>query len=207
MSIYAISDIHGQLELLSNLMDTIPIKDGDQFIFLGDYIDRGKNSAKVITYLIKFAQTYDCVFLKGNHEEMMLRCIQDNDPLDLQLWKLNGGNKTIRSYKGIQNVPPSHREFLANLKLMHETEAYIFVHAGIAPDRPLTEQKEDELLWIRDHFFSYPTNLKKKVIFGHTPIMYLKDYYNKDKIGIDYGAGIGLNLATLKLPEEEFIVV
>ena len=194
-----ISDIHGQLRMLLDVINAIDCSAIDEFIFLGDYVDRGPESSGVINYLINFSKDHNCVFLKGNHEDMMLRAFENEE--DKYLWLLNGGTKTINSYDGA--YPSKHVDWLNKLKLIHEDEKNIYVHAGIDPEKKLSEQKESDLLWIRDDFYMHPTGLKKTVVFGHTPILHLNkiDSVKADKIACDYGAAYPRHGGFLKAVE------
>lgn len=204
-NIYAIGDIHGQLDMLRVLIEKINPDKEDLLIFTGDYIDRGKDSKGVIDFLIQLSKERKCIFLKGNHEEVMMSYMSGRNPVDFQLWKQIGGNKTIKSYKGsISNIPQSHRAFLQNLKLHYETEKYFFVHAGIDPNKKIENHLDSDFMWIRDEFILHPTNFSKKVVYGHTAEMFVKPIHD-DKICIDGGVAYGGPLIAIKLPEETII--
>jgi len=182
-----------------------------QFIFVGDYIDRGPDSNKVVEYLMEFSKEVDCIFLRGNHEQMLLDAINDGR---MNLWLMNGGQATIGSYgaRNKLNLPASHQDFFEQTRLYYETEDYFFVHAGLSPAKTIAESVDDEeevkeFLWERSHLNAFETPWEKTVIFGHTP---RPRPLVKDKmIGIDTGCvydrvGYG-KLTAVKLPETEFI--
>lgn len=214
IKIYAIGDIHGQIYKLRKLIDRLYTNDEYQIVFLGDYIDRGEYSFEVIEYLIRLSKRYNCVFLKGNHEEMFMGYLSGiNESLFLQ----NGGYITVQNYEkngcniGAEinyidrHLPSSHLDFFRNLKYYYETEDYIFVHAGLLPKNiPLEEQPREVLLWERYDFIMSEFDWGKKVIFGHTPN---KKILNMDnKICIDTGACYGDGMLTcISLPDESFI--
>jgi len=203
MSTYVISDIHGEYDLLVGLINKISPTEDDEFIFLGDYIDRGKDSKKVIDYLLELKEKYNCIFLLGNHEYMMLEAIKD--PSCYGLWKHNGGTKTVKSYKGnIKKMPPEHFQFFISLQHIIISDKYVFAHAGINPKKPLEDQVLNDIIWIREDFINQKLNIPQKVIYGHTPISFMKSPFD-DKIGIDTGAVFYGVLSALKLPEEELI--
>lgn len=213
MNIYAIGDIHGNLDLLERLLEQIaPDLDRDQLIFMGDYIDRGPRSQGVVDYVLRLknlAPPEQVVCLKGNHEAMFLNFLQGRD---VELFLYNGGLITIRDYWGEDwekleklVLPLDHRRFFEALPLYYETPDYIFVHGGLHPGVPLTEQGEEDLLWIRGDFIASMEDFGKKVIFGHTP--FRQPLVMPNKIGIDTGAAYGNRLTCLKLPAEEFISV
>jgi len=183
----AIGDIHGEYDKLDNLIQKIaPTKD-DTIIFTGDYIDHGKNSKFVINYLIELSKTINCIFLKGNHESLLLTA-KSNELRDVANWYMVGGFKTLKNYGGsVDDIFSTHGEFFENLKLYYMTDKYFFVHGGVKPDKTFEEQAEDDFLWIREEFIKNPHRLKQKVVFGHTP--FDKPYIDKDKIGIDTGCG------------------
>ncbi|MDD5456058.1 MAG: metallophosphoesterase family protein [Candidatus Margulisbacteria bacterium] len=203
-TIYAIGDIHGQLEMLTALIKKINLKPDDLLIFLGDYIDRGPDPRGVIDYLLGLAETQECIFLKGNHEDMMLRALA-GDASYYQMWMLNGGEKTINSYGRETEIIRLHGKFFQTLLPYYSTDKYFFVHAGINPNKPLNKQTEHDLLWIREEFINNPTHIDKKVIFGHTH--YNEPLVLKDKIGIDTSAAWGGPLTAIMLPAERFICV
>ncbi len=213
MNIYAIGDIHGNLELLERLLEKLqPDLAREQFVFMGDYIDRGRRPRGVVDYVLRLknlAPAGQVVCLKGNHEAMFFNFLQGRDP---ELFLFNGGHSTLRDYWG-ENweeleelvLPADHRLFFQELQLFYETPDYIFVHGGLRPGVPLAEQGEDDLLWIRGDFIMSLEDFGKKVVFGHTP--FHQPLVMPNKIGIDTGAAYGNRLTCLKLPGEEFISV
>ncbi len=213
---YIIGDIHGCLNNLENLLNKIKniIKEDDKIIFLGDYIDRGPSSYDVINLLIKTSKQYDSVFLKGNHEDMLLKYL--SGMLDFQNYFDNGGMATLRSYRTKQNspgVPKEHRLFYENLKQYYETEEFIAVHAGLNPNIDnIEEQSPYEMLWIRHQFYRSSRKWEKTVIFGHTPcsILHGEDrnvFFNEKNniIGIDTGACYGGLLTCIRWPDKIII--
>jgi serine/threonine protein phosphatase 1 len=211
--IYAIGDIHGNLDLLQRLLEKIqPDLARDQLVFMGDYIDRGPNPKGVVDYVLGFKRLVnpqEVICLKGNHEAMFLNFLQGRD---LELFLFNGGLSTLRDYWGEDwdhleqlVLPPEHRKFFEELRLYYETPDYLFVHGGLKPGVPPAKQDEEDLLWIRGDFIASMEDFGKKVIFGHTPFQ--QPLVMPNKIGIDTGAAYGNRLTCLKLPREEFISV
>ncbi len=205
--IFAIGDIHGCLLALEALLAQFPINWGkDLLVFLGDYIDRGPDSRKVIELVLELKETYPekVVALKGNHEWLFERYLKGED---VEVFLYNGGVATLKNYfnEGKLEIPKEHREFISNLPLYLETPSYIFVHAGINPYKSLEEQTEEDLLWIRQTFYKYPGKLFKKVIFGHTP--FSEPLFLEDRIGIDTGCVYGGKLSALQLPEEKLFQI
>jgi len=205
--IFAIGDIHGSFDRLQDLMQKIPINfANDTLVFIGDYIDRGPGSVEVVEYLLDLKKRVSgAIFLKGNHEDMLEKYL---DGTDRFTYLLNGGQNTLDSYlsktdrSGSFPIPPDHMEFFKSLRLYYETEAYIFVHAGLRPKVPLASQETEDLLWIRDKFIYSKYNFGKPVVFGHTPLE--KPLVEPNKIGIDTGAVYGNALTCVQLPDMLF---
>lgn len=202
--IFAVGDIHGSFDRLQELMKKIPIDFAhDTLVFIGDYIDRGPASVEVVDYLIGLKKRVpETIFLKGNHEDMLEKYL---DGTDRFTYLLNGGQNTLDSYlsRNLQSelypIPSNHMEFFKTLRLYYETEAYIFVHAGLRPKVPLASQETEDLLWIRDTFIYSKYDFGKTVVFGHTPLE--KPLVESNKIGIDTGAVYGNALTCIQLPE------
>ena len=181
----AITDIHGELEKLENLLSKIETRPDDIFVFMGDYIDRGGKSKEVVDRIIKQANYNKCIYLIGSHEYAMLH--SKNQEYYQWLYDNYGGPATSKSYGGFENIMKIHGDFYKNLKFYYLTDKYLFVHAGINPNYSLEEQDEVDLVYIRDHFIYSKHNLPQKIIFGHTD--FDEPYIDKDKIGIDLGCG------------------
>ena len=189
----AIGDIHGEIDKLNNLLKKIDPKIGDTLVFLGDYIDRGKDSAAVVDRLLELKNDFvECIFLKGNHEQLFLQTLKTLSAEDVANCISNGGAETLKQYLTMKKNDfekfKIHIKFFKSLENYYLTDEFLFVHAGISPYKPLEEQTEEEFLWIRNEFIEYPTNIPQKVIFGHTPFQ--EPYIESDKIGINLGCGI-----------------
>jgi len=200
----AIGDIHGCYSPLRRLVERLPPQ--EELVFLGDYIDRGPDSAAVVSYLNNLARTRPCRFLMGNHEDLMLKAIKSR--LEIDVWLMNGGDTTLRSFgvevrrwersKDRGAFLGQFREFFDNLELFVEDEDAIYVHAGIDVRQPdLTQQRPEVLLWVRDRFFRSAGQWDgKPVIFGHTPTPSMglpaSRIFHKHKVyGIDTGCVFG----------------
>lgn len=209
--VYAVGDIHGRLDNLKTLLGMIEdieealSADRAILVFLGDYVDRGAESSGVIEHLLNgLPDRFEKVFLRGNHEEMMLQALGDIEFFDF--WASNGGIATARSYgvdipdgtrlheldvQSIQQqlvdlVPQSHKDFLKALPIKAEAGDYLFVHAGVRPNVPLDAQIDRDCLLIRDEFLNYKGNFGKVVVHGHTPVREPESLHNR--VGIDTGA-------------------
>jgi serine/threonine protein phosphatase 1 len=205
---YAVGDIHGRLDLLEKLAKAIDAdlqSDPPQeamTVFLGDYIDRGENSAGVIDRLAEGAFPTPFVALRGNHEATMLDFLEDESTLGS--WRQYGGLETLLSYdvdvreamrgkdfRAAQDalrrqLPPSHLRFLNRTKYFHTDGDYFFCHAGVKPSVPLARQAEHDLMWIRDEFLNYRGPFEKVVVHGHTPVDEPENLANR--INVDTGA-------------------
>lgn len=208
--VYAVGDIHGRLDLLEDILGQVE-RDAAAapeprkvVVFLGDYVDRGPDSAGVIDRLLAGPpEGFEWVMLKGNHEEFMQRFLET--PSSGLPWIMNGGDASLHSYgamesralfdpfeldalheKLIRRLPDSHRRFLDGLALTHVEGDYLFVHAGIRPGVPLERQDPRDLVWIRDEFLASGLDHGLMVVHGHTPM--LRPQVCRNRIGIDTGA-------------------
>jgi len=188
----AVGDIHGCLDQLIELMERVNPTSADRVVFLGDYVDRGPASAGVIDYLVEFAVTFpDTVFLRGNHEQMFLDYLDEQDQA---MFLINGGQQTLDSYRASRMwpIPASHRSFLDSSRYYLESEQHIFVHAGLRPGIPLAEQDEFDMLWIRREFLESDFDWGKPVVYGHTP--HKEPLLRERRIGVDTGCVYGRRL-------------
>ena len=208
LRVYAIGDVHGRSDLLDAIhgaiaadLDARPIGEA-QVIHLGDYIDRGKDSAGVIARLAEGAPRLSngprLINLMGNHEAMMLLALNGGGPAATALWLRNGGIPTLESW-GIRNltdpaawleaIPPAHLELMRGLSYSHSAGGYLFVHAGVRPGVQLTQQMPEDMLWIREPFLSWPRSFGAVVVHGHTPSQV--PVLRSNRIGIDTAAAMG----------------
>ncbi|WP_246781203.1 metallophosphoesterase family protein [Rhizobium sp. BK602] len=190
---YVIGDVHGRYDLLSALerkivADAAELPGRKLIIMLGDYIDRGPASAQVVGRLMaQPPQGFDRICLTGNHEMAMLDYVDGE--ISLSDWVAVGGDATLKSYgvdipalrqqypqpKKLDTfirtwLPDDHINFLRRLPILLETPQVLFVHAGINPDRPISAQTDEDLVFIRSHFIDSAQPLPKLIIHGHTPV-------------------------------------
>ncbi|MEQ1688434.1 MAG: metallophosphoesterase family protein [Sphingopyxis sp.] len=206
--VYAVGDIHGRLDLFRQLIDMIAADDAahtsaeTQLILLGDYVDRGPDSAALLAFLRdRVAPAGNVTFLLGNHEDYMLAAY-DGDTAALTAWVRHGGWETLRSY-GLADtlierrdasvidsmhaaIAPQDIAFLRDLTLSHRVGDYLFVHAGILPGTPLDAQSEHDILWIRDRFTNDDRDHGAIIVHGHTVTPHPE--LRRNRIGIDTGA-------------------
>ena len=144
--LYAVGDIHGELGKLRSLVAALPLAEGDRFVFVGDYVDRGPEPFGVVDFLVEFSHRHPCVFLMGNHESMFLDFLGWRGPAYFggDAFLVNGGDRTLASYGYFDlpdphpsrfNLPPSHEKFMRELKLYHQDGDYLFVHAGLGREQ------------------------------------------------------------------------
>jgi serine/threonine protein phosphatase 1 len=167
----AIGDVHGYKHKLEALIEKVAPTAIDRVVFLGDLIDRGPDSRGVIDFVLAFCRRYPkTVVLRGNHEDLLLRCL--DDPTKLALFLRNGGTNTLNSYGGksyLNFMPPEHLDFLRSRPLYHLADSFLFVHAGLYPDVLLENQEEQDMLWIRNDFLNSDFDWGPVVVTGHTP--------------------------------------
>lgn len=222
--IYAIGDVHGRADLLDRVLSRIDAHVAAHpivrpiHILIGDYIDRGPASREVLDLLINCAQGREMVFLKGNHETFIFEFLQN--PALLRDWSKMGGIETLMSYglKPPMNadaatrvelanalnsmLPKAHRDFLHGLTPSFACGGFFFAHAGVRPGVPLTKQREDDLLWIRDDFLLHEEDFGKIVVHGHTPVSKLD--VRPNRINIDTGAYATGRLTCLVIEADGF---
>jgi serine/threonine protein phosphatase 1 len=215
--IYAVGDVHGCTEQLAVLHRLIAADLAGRppaeplVLHIGDYVDRGPDSAGVIERLLRPfpAAGARVVNLRGNHEAMAQEALETGDRDAAEHWLANGGGATLaswgvarhtRPHQWREGVPATHLAFLRDLKPHHEAGGYIFVHAGLRPGVPLARQTEDDMLWIREPFLSWSGAFPGVVVHGHTPER--TPTVRANRIGIDTGAVWGGPLTCVVLEED-----
>jgi serine/threonine protein phosphatase 1 len=166
---YAIGDIHGCVDALDALLEYLPIRPEDTLVFLGDYVDRGPDSYRVLLRLIEMRDSRpNTVFLRGNHDIWMVRAQHEVSWFKSWLQQGVGGTATLKSYQGMEHVPAEHFAFLEiDCRDFYENEHEIFVHGAVEADLDLEFQTEDWLQWGRV-YNQQPHFSGKRVICGHT---------------------------------------
>ena len=227
MNFFAIGDIHGCLSQLTSLHKNILTYDkfdpkNDLLIYLGDYIDRGKNSKEVIDQILKLrSNNIKTINLMGNHDEFMIDFIL-NKKNNIKNWINFGADQTFRSY-GVEiveyikdgfedevvdklrnallnKIDNSHLDFFKNLKISYSSEKYLFVHAGIDPSKGLNNQTKKDFLWSRsEKFFSKDFKSEKIIVHGHTPEENIINY--PFRINVDSGCYFSGKLSSVCLTD------
>jgi len=221
-TIYVVGDIHGCLDPLvriQRLIDEDRAKSHSERtaeIYLGDYIDRGPDSAGVVSRLIARASDANAVFLRGNHDQMLLDFLDGADCLEQ--WRELGGTATLLSY-GVatsllthsaptevvrralsENMPSEHRSFYDQTGSYMRVGPYLMVHAGIRPGIALEDQKTDDLLGIRQDFLQHDGVFDFIVVHGHTPVD--APEMHRNRINIDTGAFATNSLTCLRIGDD-----
>jgi len=225
--IYAIGDVHGCAHLLEQMLTVI---DADMArraphraieVFLGDYIDRGPDSRSTLDILVARSRIRNTVFLQGNHEAYLLEVLRD--PSKMPNWLQYGGLQTLMSYglkpsltpdKAEQAelvarltaaMPVTHKRLLHRLRPKYSCGDFFFVHAGVRPGVPLGEQREADLLWIRDEFLESSEDFGKYIVHGHTPVR--EPDIRANRINIDTGAYATGNLTLLSVQGSSMLAI
>ncbi len=209
-NLYAIGDIHGQAGMLTLLIEKVPFEKDDEIVFVGDYIDRGPDSRGVVEAVLEFKLMYPkTIFLRGNHEDLLLDFLKNGRQYQNGVFLMNGGYETLESYgidprEGSPRLPPLHMKFFEGLVARHDTRGFVFVHAGMRPGVPLDEQNEHDMIWIRQAFFESEENFGKPIVFGHTPMPRVLDLLPR-MLGIDTGAAYGGKLTCVQLEKNQVV--
>jgi serine/threonine protein phosphatase 1 len=226
MRLYAIGDVHGCDAMLAEAHDKIardlidrPVDD-HRIVHVGDYTDRGTDSAAVIGRLARMTSVNPRVIcLRGNHDAMFADFL--SEPVERgPTWFANGAEATLSSYgvtvgwslwgnvdyrdlslRLAQALPAAHRAFLSALPLTARFGDYLFVHAGIRPGVPLAAQHPEDLIWIRDEFLNSRLEHGKLVVHGHSISETVQ--VNDNRIGIDTGAYFSGELTALVLQDAD----
>ena len=222
--VYCVGDIHGRDDLLREMAERVGADmqarsfDHAVTVFLGDYIDRGPSSKRVIEQLANAEWPTSVIALAGNHEDFLLTFL--NDAGFLAFWRSQGGLETLHSYGvdvsaamtgrdfgGVQaaftaRFPKHHRDFLDALKVSTVIGDYFFCHAGVRPGVSLDGQNREDLLNIREPFLSSEAEYGKLVVHGHTPAG--APEIRANRIGIDTGAYATGRLSCLVLEKDQW---
>lgn len=219
MRLYAIGDVHGQLELLKTAHERIFDDGGPDAVIahVGDLIDRGPDSRGVVEYLLRGQQQgRPWIVTRGNHDRFLPAFLNDPDWIDPGLGSRQhwidhpglGAAATLRSYgvdpdqpreallaEARRAVPPEHSRFLAALPLWYLHPLALVVHAGIRPGVGLLDQAEQDLVWIRQGFLESRTDFGPLVVHGHTALDSAQHHGNR--LNLDGGAGYGRPLCAV----------
>lgn len=226
--VYAIGDVHGRLDLAKTMLDRIRddvvarAPRSTRIVVLGDFIDRGPDSASLIDLFMRLSGEPNVVVLKGNHEAAMADALA-GDHAALDLWLEHGGAATLASY-GVdvaaldlhdsyrvlraarQAIPRAVPRWLGSLPTFVRIGAYYFVHAGVRPGVPLDEQTDESRLWITDEFTGSDADHGAVVVHGHT-ICEDGVRFASNRIGVDTGAYRTNRLSAIGIEDDQIWVI
>lgn len=224
---FAIGDIHGGLRALEQILERAQITPNDRLIFLGDYVDGWSQSPQVLRFLLQLKQTHDCVFIRGNHDELLLQwLLSQNEHIDQGMWFKHGGEATVTAYAEISKAEiKTHIAFLHSLENYHlDDQNRLFVHAGFTNmngvafeyfpkmfywERTLWETALalDPTMKTDDVLYPKRFTLYKEIFIGHTPVSRIGSTVPVHKAcvwNVDTGAAFKGPLTILNVATKEF---
>ena len=222
-----IGDIHGGLRALHQIIERANVTQNDTLIFLGDYVDGWSQSPDVIDYLIKMNEHQNCIFIKGNHDELLLDWLQNkNENIDESMWFKHGGEATVIAYSKVsQSTINKHIAFLKSLENYHlDNQNRLFIHAGFTNMNGIAYEYFpklfywDRTLWetalalnetIDKDSVYYPRRflLYKEIFIGHTPVTKIGETIPIQKAciwNVDTGAAFKGPLTIMDVDSKEF---
>ena len=187
MRTLVIGDIHGGLRALHQIFERAQITTEDRLIFLGDYVDGWSESPAVLDFLIQLQATHACIFIRGNHDELLCEWLRESK--DNLMWYRHGGESTVNAYAQVAaQTKQKHVAFLQTLENYYlDEENRLFVHAGFTNMNGVAFEHFPKLfywertLWemalaldknLNPDSVLYPKRLKlyKEIYIGHTPV-------------------------------------
>jgi serine/threonine protein phosphatase 1 len=225
--ILVIGDIHGGLRALHQIMERANVSVNDTLIFLGDYVDGWSESPQVINYLIDLGKKQNCIFLRGNHDELLLNWLEGHtEDFDEKMWYKHGGEATVLAYEKISEATMKrHIDFLIGLdNYFLDEDNRLFVHAGFTNMNGIYYEYFpklfywDRTLWesalaldpsISKDSWLYPRRLSlyKEVYIGHTPVTRIGETVPIQKAcvwNVDTGAAFKGPLTIMDVNTKEF---
>ena len=219
-----VGDIHGGLRALKQVMERAGVTESDRLIFLGDYVDGWSEAAETVDFLIELNSNYECIFLRGNHDELTEGWLQSGR--ELPLWVKSGGQATMDSYRDIDpNKRKLHLQFYSELHNYHlDNENKLYLHAGFTNEHGVGYEYFsksfywDRTLWelvlaidpeLKPEDPRYPRRLKhyKEIYIGHTPLSRIgktEPYRAANVWNIDTGAALKGPLTIFDTDSKEF---
>jgi len=227
MKKFVIGDIHGGLKALVQVLKKSNCDKNDTLIFLGDYVDGWSESPAVLDFLIELQKKQPCVFIRGNHDELLLDwLLGNNENIDEKLWFQHGGEATVLSYQNINaETKEKHIQFLKSLQDYHlDNENRLFIHAGFTNMKGVEHEffkplfYWDRTLWetalaidnqLLKDAITYPLRLKiyKEIFIGHTPVTKIDETIPVNKAcvwNVDTGAAFKGKLTIMDVDTKEF---
>ncbi len=227
MKKFVIGDIHGGLKALLQVLKKINCDKNDTLIFLGDYVDGWSESPAVLNFLIEIQKKQPCVFIRGNHDELLLDwLLGNNENIDEKLWFQHGGEATVLSYQNINaETKEKHIQFLQSLQDYYlDNENRLFIHAGFTNMKGVEHEYFkplfywDRTLWetalaidnqLSKDAITYPLRLKiyNEIFIGHTPVTKIDETNPVNKAcvwNVDTGAAFKGKLTIMDVDTKEF---
>ena len=222
-----VGDIHGGLKAVIQVLERAKITQNDTLIFLGDYVDGWSQSPEVLDFLIELSLKQNCIFIKGNHDELLLDWLENrHENLNEEMWFKHGGKATVDAYLNVSDiVKQQHVQFLKSLQNYHlDEQNRLFVHAGFTNLNGVTLEYFPKMLyWDRtlwevalclDEKMSkassfYPKRLKiySEIYIGHTPISKTEQVVPllKNSVwNLDTGAAFKGSLSIMDIDTKEY---
>lgn len=224
MQTFVIGDLHGGLKALKDVLKKVPYKPQDLFIFLGDYVDGWSDSAKLIDFLMVFSKNQPCVFLRGNHDELLCSYLKTNTYNEM--WLKHGGQSSLDAYKTLSSKKKEeHISFLESLDNYYlDKQNRLFVHAGFTNLKGVTVEHFQKLLyWDRTLWEmalalnprlkvtdeNYPPRLKMyhEIFIGHSAVTKINETTPQQRANVwnvDTGAAFKGPVSVLEIETKTF---
>jgi len=222
-----IGDVHGGLKAIHQVLERANVTNNDTLIFLGDFVDGWSESPAVLDFLIGLQKKQPCVFIRGNHDELLLDwLLGNNENIDEKLWFQHGGEATVLSYQNINaETKEKHIQFLQSLQDYYlDDKNRLFIHAGFTNMKGVEHEffkplfYWDRTLWetalaidsqLSKDAITYPLRLKiyNEIFIGHTPVTKIDETIPVNKAcvwNVDTGAAFKGKLTIMDVDSKEF---
>ena len=224
---FVLGDVHGGLKAIHQVLERANVTNNDTLIFLGDFVDGWSESPAVLNFLIALQKKQPCIFIRGNHDELLLDwLLGNNENIDEKLWFQHGGEATVKSYQNIDaETKEKHIHFLQSLQNYYlDTENRLFIHAGFTNMKGVDYEYFkplfywDRTLWetalaldpnLSKDAITYPNRLTiyKEIYIGHTPVTKINETIPVNKAcvwNVDTGAAFKGKLTIMDIETKEF---
>lgn len=222
-----IGDIHGGLKAIEQVLERAKNTLKDTLIFLGDYVDGWSQSPEVLDFLIDLSEKQNCIFIKGNHDELLLDWLQNNhEHLNEEMWFKHGGKATVDAYLNVSSLTKQkHIQFLKSLQNYYlDEQNRLFVHAGFTNmngvkleffpkllywDRTLWEVASclDETIDKNSEWYPKRLKIYSEIYIGHSPISKTEKVaplFKNPVWNLDTGAAFKGALTVMDIDSKEF---
>ncbi len=224
---FVLGDVHGGLKAIHQVLERANVTNNDILIFLGDFVDGWSESPAVLDFLIELQKKQPCIFIRGNHDELLLDwLLGNNENIDEKLWFQHGGEATVKSYQNIDSeTKEKHIHFLKSLQDYYlDDENRLFIHAGFTNMKGVEHEffkplfYWDRTLWetalaidnqLSKDAITYPLRLKiyNEIFIGHTPVTKINQTIPVNKAcvwNVDTGAAFKGKLTIMDVDTKEF---